>query len=227
MNPFTRFFDTLLGWLKWPVAIVALIFLPGLVYALSFVVHDVFAHRAHCLPFLVGAATYTVIFIGVARRRVGWWSILEHELTHAVFAWATFHRVVGVSAMRSGGHVRYIGRGNWLIAIAPYFVPTFTLVVIAAVSWIPSIPLTAGGFVLGVSVAHHILSTWSETHRHQTDLREVGWLWSLLFLPSINAFTLGIILAYASGTRSVTAHLSHVRGPTFAFFHFLVNLLPK
>jgi len=227
MNPFARFFDTLLGWLKWPVAVAALIFLPGLVYALSFVVRDVLAHRAHCLPFLVGAGTYVVIFIGVARRRVGWWSIVEHELTHAVFAWATFHHVVGFSAMRVGGHVRYIGRGNWLIAIAPYFVPTFTLAVIAAISWIPSIPLTVGGFVLGVSVAHHILSTWSETHRHQTDLREVGWLWSLLFLPSINAFTLGIILAYASGTRSVTAHLSHVRGPAFAFFHLLMSLLPK
>jgi len=226
VNPIARAFDRLLGWLKWPVAIVAFIFLPGLVYALYFVLRGVVAHPGNWVPFLIGAAAYAVFFVGFASRRVGFWTIVEHELTHALFAWATFHRVVGFSAMRGGGHVRYIGRGNWLIAIAPYFFPTFTLIVIAVLTWLPPQQLAIGAGVLGASVAHHVLSTWSEAHRHQTDLREVGWLWCWLALPSINAFVLGIVLAYAAGTRSLTAHLAHVRGPSLAFFHLLWKLLP-
>jgi len=226
MNPLARAIDRLLGWLKWPVAIVALIFLPGLAYALYFVVRGIAAHPGNCVPFLFGAGAYAVFFVAFARRRVGFWTVVEHELTHTLFAWATFHRVVGFSAMRSGGHIRYVGRGNWLIAIAPYFFPTLTLLVILVLSWLPPRHLAIGAFVLGCAVAHHIFSTWSETHRHQSDLRETGWLFSWLFLPSVNAFVLGIILAYASGTRSLTAHLSHVKGPSLAFFHLLVKLLP-
>src|SRR5262249_51361647 len=154
----------------------------------------------------------------------GLWTIVEHELTHALFAWATFHKVVGFSAMRSGGHIRYLGRGNWLIAIAPYFFPTFTLLVIAVLTFLPPHDLRIGSAVLGAVAAHHVLSTWLETHRHQSDLREVGWLWCWMFLPAINAFVLGLILAYAAGTRSLTAHLAYVKGPSLAFFHLLERL---
>jgi hypothetical protein len=226
MNPIARALDRLLGLLKWPVGLAALIFLPGFVYALYFVVRGIAEHPGNCVPFLLGAGGYVVFFVAIAGRRIGFWTILEHEVTHALFAWATFHRVVGFSAMRSGGHVRYIGRGNWLIAIAPYFFPTFTLLVIATLTMLPPKHLNAGSVVLGVGVAHHVLSTWTETHRHQADLREVGWLWSWMFLPSINAFTLGIVLSFAAGTRSLTAHLAHVKGPALWFFRFLASLLP-
>lgn len=224
MNPVARALDRLLAWLKWPVAAAGLIFLPGLLYALYFVVRGIVAHPGHCVPFLIGAAVYTGVFVAVFHKRVGFWTIVEHELTHALFAWATFHKVVGFSAMRSGGHIRYLGRGNWLIAVAPYFFPTFTLLVVAVLTFLPPHNLAVGAAILGAAVAHHVVSTWSETHRHQTDLREVGWLWCWMFLPSINAFVLGIVLAYASGTRSLTAHLSHVRGPSLAFFHLLEKL---
>lgn len=226
MNPIARVLDRLLALVKWPAAIAAVILLPGLVYALYFVVRRL-AVAPTVVPFLIGAGVYAACFVGLARRRIGFWTVVEHELTHAIFAWATFHRVVGFSATRSGGHIHYVGRGNWLIAIAPYFFPTFTLIAIALLSWMPPHPAAVGAVVLGATIAHHALSTWSEAHRHQVDLREVGWLWSWMFLPSINAFVLGIVLAYASGTRSLTAHLSHVRGPSLVVFHWLVHLLHR
>ena len=226
MNPIARALDTLLAWLKWPVAIAALILLPGLLYALYVVVRGIAVEPGDCVPFLLGLGGYTVFFLALARRRVGLWTIVEHELTHALFAWATFHRVVDFAAMRGGGHVRFVGRGNWLIFIAPYFFPAFTLLVIAVLSVLPPHHLEVGAGVLGASVAHHLFSTWSETHRHQTDLREVGWLFSWLFLPAINAFVLGIVLAYAAGTRSLTAHLADVREPSLAFLRWLANLVP-
>jgi hypothetical protein len=178
MNPIARAFDEVLRWLKWPVALAALLLLPGLGYALYVVVRAIAERPSTCMPFLAGAVAYAVVFVLFARRRVGFLTIVEHELTHALFAWATFHKVVDFSAMRTGGHIRYVGRGNWLVAIAPYFFPTFTVLVIVVLTFLPARHLDAGAGVLGAAVAHHVMSTWSETHRHQTDLQEVGWLWS-------------------------------------------------
>lgn len=226
MNPLARIFDRLLGLLKWPIAIVALILTPGLVYALYFVIRGIARSPGSCAPFLVGAALYTFAWIALGKRRLGFWATLEHELTHALFAWATFHRVVGFRAtMRGGGHVRYLGRGNWLIAIAPYFFPTVSLIAIVILTWAPGQHLVLGGCVLGVTVAYHAISTWSETHRHQSDLREVGWLFCTPFLIAANAFVFGLLLAYACGLRSLTAHLDHVRGPSTAFFRWLVHVV--
>ena len=226
VNPLARMFDRLLALLKWPVAVVALVLAPGMVYALGFVVRDIARSPGSCAPFLLGALAYAVVWFLLGGRRLGFWATLEHELTHALFAWATFHPVVGFRAtMRGGGHIRYLGRGNWLIAIAPYFFPTVSLLAIAALTWAPGRHLVLGGALLGVTVAYHALSTWSETHRHQTDLREVGWLFCVPFLVTANAFVFGLLLAYACGQRSLTAHLQHVRGPSTAFFHWLVHLV--
>jgi hypothetical protein len=226
VNPIARFLDRLLAILKWPIWIVALVLLPGLVYALYFVVKDVASAPRTCVPFLVGAGLYLGLWYGLTKHRMGFWTTLEHELTHALFAWATFHRVVGFRATVSGGgHIRYTGRGNWLIAIAPYFFPTLSLIAILALTWLPDHDHRVGGALLGVTIAYHLCSTWSETHRHQTDLRECGWLFSTVFLISVNAFVFGLLIAYACGQRSLTGHLEHVRGPSAAFFRWLVHVI--
>src|SRR5262245_39127376 len=118
--------DRFLSWLKWPVAVACLAALPGLVVALYHVVRRIYAAPAPSYACLAGAAAYAVVWYLLLRRRtVGNFVVtFEHELTHAIFAWLTFHRVVGFRAgSSSGGHVRYVGRGNWLIAVAPYFFP--------------------------------------------------------------------------------------------------------
>jgi hypothetical protein len=228
VNPIARVLDGLLAILKWPIAIVALVLAPGLVYASYFVVRGVLSAPSSCVPFAVGAVAVVVLWVALESRRTGaWWTTVEHELTHALFAWATFHRVVGfVAALRSGGHIRYNGRGNWAIAIAPFFFPTLSLAAIVVLTIAPRHPLWVGGFVLGVTVAYHVLSTWSKSLRHHADLRECGWLFSTVFLIAANAFVFGLVIAYACGQRSLTGHLEHVRGPSAAFFRWLVHLLP-
>jgi hypothetical protein len=228
MGRIAQAIDRLLAWLKWPVAVASLVFLPGLIYSLFFVLRAIYRAPDRCAAFLIGAVTYAVFWLLFirARRSLGFIATLEHELTHALFAWATFHRVVAFRAsLRGGGHIRYLGRGNWLIAVAPYFFPTLSLLVIAVLSWLPGRHLVGGGFVLGVTVAYHALSTWSETHRHQSDLREAGMLFCALFLTAANTLVLGLLLSYACGFRSLTGHLDHVGGPTWAFFRWLVKLV--
>jgi hypothetical protein len=228
MGAISQGIDGALALLKWPVAAASLVFLPGLVYSLLFVLRAIVASPSRCYPFLVGAAIYGAFWLLVIRRRhhLGFLATLEHEFTHALFAWATLHRVIGFRAtLRSGGHIRYVGRGNWLIATAPYFFPTLSLAAIAIMNWLPGRDLTAAGVVLGLTVAYHALSNWSETHRHQSDLREAGLVFSILFLIAANALVFGLLLSYACGLRSLTAHLEHVGGPTIVFFRWLLKLI--
>ncbi len=228
MQAISKGIDSLLAWLKWPVAVLCLVFLPGLVYSLFHVLRAIQHSPSRSYPFLAGAAVYTLFWVVFLRRRtsLGFLATLEHELTHALFAWATFHRVISIRAtLRSGGHIRYVGRGNWLIAVAPYFFPTLSLLVILVMSWLPGRHLDAAGAILGATIAYHAFSTWSESHRHQSDLREAGLLFSFLFLVAANSLVFGFLLSYACGLRSLTAHLDQVSGPTRVFFRWLVSLV--
>ena len=91
------------------------------------------------------------------------------------------------------------GKGNWLIYLAPYFFPTLTVPIViyllvvhgATPEWVDAL--------LGATMAYHITSTWRETHREQTDLKKVGFIFAFLFLPAANLAFLGAVLAFAHG----------------------------
>lgn len=218
--------DRVIGWLKWPLAIVSLVFLPGVVYALAFVLRDVVHRPPPVLPVLGGAAAFLVVWLAILRprRSLHFLVTLEHELTHALFAVLTLHRVAGLgAAVRTGGHARYEGRGNWLIAIAPFVFPTFTLIVVVISILLREHRIL--GVLLGITLAWNIIGNWAPTHRHHGDHREVGIIFGFLFVTCASLLVLGIVLAHATQARSLTAHLAHVRGPTTAFFGWLVRLI--
>jgi hypothetical protein len=217
--------DRVVGWLKWPLAIVSLVFLPGVFYALAFVVRDIARRPASIVPTLVGAGAFIVIWLVVLlpKRSRHHLVTFEHELTHWLFALLTLHPVSGLrAALSGGGHVRYAGRGNWLIAVAPFVVPTFSLIVIALAGWMHSPRVLSA--LLGATLAWNVIANWSPAHRHHGDHREAGKIFSFLFVTCANALLIGLVLAYATQARSLTGHLDHVRGPTAAFFSLLVKL---
>ncbi|MBA3819169.1 MAG: M50 family metallopeptidase [Deltaproteobacteria bacterium] len=218
--------DRVVGWLKWPTAFLSLVFLPGMLYALTFVVRDLGRRPGAMLPLLAGAGVFLAVWLVVLRPRTALHPVVtvQHELTHALLALLTLHPVQGFgAALRGGGHARYVGRGSWLIAIAPFVVPLFAVLVMIAAHWFHS-PRAISG-LLGLTLAWHIVGNWAPAHRHHSDHREAGRIFSFLFVTCANLLVLGIVLAYATGARSLTGHLDHVRGPTRAFFGWIVKLL--
>jgi len=193
--------DRLLKWLKWPFAVLAVALLPGAVIAGIELVVRVVTSPLPVTMFLFGFVLYVLAWWWLFRRsRFSFVLTLEHELTHALFAIATFHRVTGLRATAfRGGHMRFVGEGNWLITVAPYFFPTLSLFLLVIACVIPS-PLAGPiNFVLGGSFAFHMTSTLRETHPGQTDLQRVGVPFCFCFLPAANIVTFGAVLGFIYG----------------------------
>jgi hypothetical protein len=205
--------DILLGWLKWPVAILCvLMLLPALREALTLIMNTI-GNAGGVLPFIAGMAIYGVLWFWVIRGwRVTFFSTLEHEVTHAIFAWLTFHRVTGMkSTWKSGGHVVYRGIGNWLITSSPYFVPTICILLISLFAWVPIFSQPIEEALIGAAFAYHVTSTYRETHRHQTDLQQLGFPWCIMVLPTANLVVNGLVLAHAlGGTNGMSNYIQGI-----------------
>jgi hypothetical protein len=210
--------DNAIEWAKWPVAIASLCALPLFAWALVRLVGHILSEPLGVLPLALGMIGFVLVW----RRwldgsRIGRWLItLEHELTHAIFAWASGHRIVGFKAsLGLGGEVRFVGRGNWLITLAPYFFPTAALALLFLSYLMPLSILPWRGLFLGIALGFHIVSTYRETHRDQSDLQLVGRRFSWMFLPTANLAVLGLLLAWAhGGSTDVKVWFHHVRAPT-------------
>lgn len=205
---------------KWPVAIAMLAALPLFAWGLLRLVGHVLSQPLGVLPLALGTVGFVMLWRRwLDRSSVGRWMItLEHELTHAIFAWATGHRIVAIRAsLERGGEVRFVGQGNWLITLAPYFFPTAALALLLLACLMPISVLPWQGFFLGIALGFHIVSTYRETHRDQSDLKSVGARFCWMFLPTANLAVLGLLLAWAhGGTSDVSVWLKHVCAPASA-----------
>lgn len=210
--------DSAIEWAKWPVAIGSLCALPLFAWALLRLLGHVLSEPLGVVPLALGTGGFILFW----RRwldgtRIGQWLItLEHELTHALFAWASGHRIVGFKAsLGLGGEVRFVGRGNWLITLAPYFFPTAALFLLFLSYLMPISILPWRGFFLGIALGFHVVSTYRETHRDQSDLQLVGTNFCWMVLPTANLAVLGLLLAWAhGGSTDVKVWFHHVRAPT-------------
>ncbi len=158
----------------------------------------VISHLEHYASLLLGLGAYLAVWVLVFRKRWSgsWFSTLEHELTHALFAWLTFHKITDLRASwRGGGHIKYSGSGNWLITIAPYFFPTLPLIAILANQIVATTFYAPAMFVLGATITFHYHSTWVETHSQQPDLIQSGFVFSWLFLPTANLLAILFIVS--------------------------------
>ncbi|MDP6946065.1 MAG: M50 family metallopeptidase [Myxococcota bacterium] len=213
--------------IKWPVALLALALLPSTVLALGdSALADVTWPRAEWLAY--GAGGYLIAWWLVFRRRVAgsYFSTFEHELTHALFAWATLHRVTGLTVTwRDGGQCEYVGSGggNWLIAIAPYWFPTLVWPLLIASQWVDASDQGALDVAIGAAIAYHLTSTIRELHPGQTDLQQTTITFAWMFLPTANLLAIGLALLVATdGAAGAADMLGDLWGRAWALVSQLV-----
>jgi hypothetical protein len=237
MTFLARPIDIFIGWIKWPFAVTMLLMLPGLCFAAFKLGGEIASNPGPLTAFGVGLGGYWVLWLLVfSKRSIGdIVSTMEHELTHSIFAWMTFHHVSDFKAtFNSGGYVQIHGGkgGNWLILIAPYWFPTLTIPVMLILGLHPAAHADTVSCLLGVTFSYQLTSTYLETHRGQTDLQRVSFLFARMVLPSLNIIAAGFVVAVAYGGLDramdyLTSSITQVRGVYSVLFEYLGALFQE
>lgn len=190
--------DKILELLKWPVAIFLALSLPALIKSLDYFNFTNIRYLALFAGFLFFFVARTMMDSSVRTSM----EVLAHEMTHAFFAFLTFHKVSGLRINKddSGGSMSFEGEGNWLIIIAPYFFPLFGMIAMITISiyqlFAPMNILIYA--VFGYVIGYHFDTVCSQIHEKQTDLPKVGYPFCVVFLLPANLWMLGWMLAFNS-----------------------------
>lgn len=194
--------------LKWPVALVAVMGLPGMAQACWARILD--SLKEAYLPFWMGVGIMLLMW-GLLLRKAKWArfiTTIEHEALHAIIGFISFIPIRELKVNEDGsGHVIFTPPTNWLMLLAPYFIP-LTLAIYAALVFALKLDPFAQSVVLGAIFGLEWAGNLREIHPKQTDFSQAGWVFTVLFLPS------AILLSYGS---AITILLEGGVGPGWAF----------
>ncbi len=212
MKKINRCLNWIIEKLKWPVAVLmVLIAVPALyadIYALEKLTNmDVILQ--FFLPFIATA----VLFLFIPALAGSFFAIMEHELTHMLFAVLTFHKPRGLDVNQDvGGSFSFEGKGNWMIALAPYFFPTFWFVLVLLMPIYVSFTGKLPDFyvpMLGIFLGYNFIVSCLSIHPKQTDFKVAGYIFTICFLPGILFLKYGIVFCYSiKGLAGVEAYFS-------------------
>lgn len=129
--------------------------------------------------------------------------VLGHELTHVVFVLICRGKVTDFHVSTQGGYIT-TNKTNLLIALSPYFVPFWAVVLALVYAGIRAGTTLAPGWDLGFYASmgvtwtfHMIWTLWMLPH-DQPDLKENGTLLSLVVIFLANLLVLVLLLCVAT-----------------------------
>lgn len=162
--------------------------------------------------FLWGIITYCAVQLLLFKPAFIY--VLGHETVHALATWLCLGRVTSFKIFSSGGSIS-TSKSNLFISLSPYFIPIYSILLIIAYYIINNVFLFGFltrpyfVFLLGMTLAFHLVMTVDTLKARQPDFLKAGYLTSLILVYVIN-------LVITSGTLGLL-----FRG--FSFRHFLNN----
>ena len=121
--------------------------------------------------------------------------VLGHELTHALWGLLMGARIGKIKVSKQGGHVE-LSKTNFLISLAPYFFPFYTVMVIV-IYYLASIFVSVEPYhrlflsLVGITWAIHFYFTIQMVMTRQPDITQNGRLFSFIIIYNLNLITLG------------------------------------
>jgi hypothetical protein len=188
--------------------------------------------------FSLGLICWLIVYFGLPK----WLTIyvFGHELTHALMVKIMGGRVSEFSVTRDGGYIVSSKINTW-IALAPYFIPIYSVFVIIVYGIVsafydlqPHAELATGILygLLGFTWGFHASFTLSMIPRGQTDLAYGGTFFSLTVIYLMNLLVLSLLLilatpyvSFASFGRELLAHAATFATEAAKFLELLLRAL--
>jgi hypothetical protein len=176
--------------------------------------------------FSLGAVLWLIAFFGLPRPMLIY--VFGHELTHALWVLVMGGRVSRFRIGRHGGHI-VTDRNNFWIALAPYFFPLYSLIVIGTYGTLslfcnvqPYGRLLYG--LIGATWAFHFTFTCWMIPKKQTDLTDQGTFFSLVVIYLMNLLLLSVMLVLASSRITFAALGRDLLANIAGFAHWVMKL---
>ena len=183
-------------------------------------IHHAFWMTHEFCFFAIGALLWTSTFFFLPRPL--WIYVFGHELTHAIWVWAMGGRVSKFKVTSDGGHI-ITDTHNFWIALAPYFFPIYSVLVIAlyggaSLFWEMFRYRDALFALIGATWAFHVCFTLWMIPKGQSDLKYHGTFFSLVIIGIMNIALMSVLLILASPhvTWRLFAHKFFENAETFS-----------
>lgn len=157
------------------------------------------------LALVSGFLLWQMIFIFLPRPVRTY--VFAHELTHALWGWLMGARVSKFKVSKDKGSVT-LSKTNFLITLAPYFFPLYTVLLIAlyyilVIFWeVEKYHLIWLGFI-GFTWGFHLSFTVITLMQQQSDIRSCGYLFSYAFIYLMNVLGICIWVVIVSEASMV------------------------
>lgn len=147
--------------------------------------------------FLFGAAAYLIVHVLLYRPKYIY--VLGHELTHAIATWILGGRVLRFKASSKGGSLMTT-KYNFFVGLAPYMFPIYTILFCGLyflIGLFYKLTDLTGYFIflIGASLAFHIILTVEFLKTGQSDVSKSGILFSLCLIYIVNLSIIGFFLS--------------------------------
>lgn len=134
--------------------------------------------------------------------------VLAHELTHALWALVLGGKVGKIRIRKRGGHVE-LSKSNFMIALAPYFFPLYTMLLIGIYSllglWLEVerfSPLLLAA--AGLTWSFHMTFTLHVLSHKQPDIEEHGRVFSYTVILIMNALVIAFMMVLLGSAKLST-----------------------
>lgn len=189
---------------KWAKFIIAILLLPVCVGAgqtLWMVMSRCGGADTTLVPIGGGAACWVVIYLLLPKPM--WIYVFGHELTHVLWVWLFGGSVKKFKVTANGGHV-IVDKTNFIIALSPYFVPLYAIIVVAAfvaghLIWNWKDFFVWFHLLIGAAYAFHVTLNAHVLKTQQSDITSQGYLFSavVIFLGNVLVLLVGLPLLTA------------------------------
>jgi len=177
--------------------------------------------------FFVGFTSYLIFFL--ACRKPLRTYLVGHELTHALWVFLFRGKVREIRFSGQRGQIKAT-KTNTLIALAPYFFPLYTILLMAAY-FLASRWINFGSYyrlvvaAIGFTWSFHLLLNIFIIRRGQEDLRISGSFFSLVLIFLFNVIVLGLIMAFVSKGITFKSYLSMLTRDVVRFYTAIFRLV--
>lgn len=155
------------------------------------------------LSFFFGGILWVLIFFAFPNHRPIGLYVWGHEMSHAFAATLFGANITGFSARKSGGYI-YTSKTNFIISLAPYLIPIYTLMTLAIavvaslffdiLQYHENMIFGVAGIrwvwlllaIIGFTWSFHLTFTLWMISRFQPDLEENGNFFSLILIYLAN-----------------------------------------